>query len=73
MDDGLVTLEKIKKMFEGSPGTRTIEVADSEFDALLAEAKSENAVLEESDTAFSLKAGDGIINIQKDEEEEEEE
>jgi hypothetical protein len=67
MDDGLVTLEKIKKMFEGSPGTRTIEVADIEFDSLLAEAERENAVLEQSENTFSLKAGDAIINIQKDE------
>lgn len=72
MEEDLINLEKIKKMFVGKSGTSTVEVADSEFDILLKEAKKEKVLLSEKATEFSIKSGDAVIKIQKDEEEEEE-
>jgi hypothetical protein len=69
VEEDLINLEKIKKMFDGKTGTRTVEVADTEYDILLKEAKKEKVLLSEKDTEFSIQAGDAVIKIQKDDEE----
>ena len=73
MEEDLINLDKIKKMFVGKSGTSTVEVADTEYDILLKEAKKEKVILSEKATEFSIKSGDAVIKIQKDEEDEEEE
>lgn len=63
MENELINLEALKKMFSQSTGVKTIEVTFEEYLKLLKEAQKEDIEIEEEDSSFTLNLEGSKINV----------
>ena len=63
MENELINLETLKKMFSHSTGVKTIEVTSEEYLKLLKEAHKEELEIDEEETSFTMNLEGSKINV----------